>query len=129
MMGYPTIVTVFPGVSATSAKESQFEEIPALVRGAVGPLKNWLPMLKLARFGSAPNANGCLRDDANVVTITGIEADYDGEKLSFAEAVSLISCAWYISRDGPIGPFRVRLQQQDGPDVAPALGRHTRAIG
>lgn len=52
-----------------------------------------LPLLKLATFGDAQTANGSLRHDANVVEITGIVADYDGEVMTPQEAVERLERA------------------------------------
>jgi hypothetical protein len=48
--------------------------------------KKELPFLKLARFKGQPNDQGCLRYDENILCVTGIEGDYDGEQVSLHEA-------------------------------------------
>jgi hypothetical protein len=48
-----------------------------------------LPLVKFACFGDVPTAMGCLRNDDNVLGITGIEADYDAGKVSLGEAVEV----------------------------------------
>ncbi|HZL39657.1 MAG TPA: primase-helicase family protein [Pseudolabrys sp.] len=62
--------------------------------------KDDLPWLKLAKFGnykSKPDeygkGGGCLRHDENVTAISGIEGDYDGEKMSFDDAVAILKKA------------------------------------
>jgi hypothetical protein len=50
------------------------------------PAKAACPWIKLATFGNGSRHSGCLRHDANVVAVTGIEGDYDGEKLSIRDA-------------------------------------------
>jgi len=55
----------------------------------VAPEKARLPWLKLGRFGQMRSDKNSLRHDANLLAITGIEADYDGEKISFDEAVEI----------------------------------------
>lgn len=55
--------------------------------------KEELPWLKLARFGSVPSKKGSLRNDRNVLEITGIEADYDGELIPVGEAVEMLQKA------------------------------------
>ena len=52
--------------------------------------KGKLPWLKLARFGKRRSKKGCLRRNVNMLTISGIEADYDGEQVSVAEAAKLL---------------------------------------
>ncbi len=45
-----------------------------------------LPWIKLATFGATKSSKGCYRTNANVVTITGVEADYDAGKMTPEEA-------------------------------------------
>lgn len=52
--------------------------------------KEDLPWVKLAIFGHLKTERGSLRHDANVVAITGVEGDYDAEKVSFDEARELL---------------------------------------
>jgi RecA-family ATPase len=51
------------------------------------------PWLKLAVFGEHRGPGGSLRNNANVLAVTGIEADYDGEQLSIPAAVELLTAA------------------------------------
>ncbi|MFY0646687.1 AAA family ATPase [Sulfitobacter geojensis] len=48
--------------------------------------KDKLPWLKLATFGDIKSDKGCLRTNANVATITGLEADYDAGQMTPKEA-------------------------------------------
>lgn len=50
--------------------------------------KKQLPLLKLAEFGKAKTKEGSLRHNANVLQITGVELDYDGEQISFEDALA-----------------------------------------
>ncbi len=52
-----------------------------------------LPLLKLARFGELPSPKGSLRHDENLVEITGIEADYDGETIPPTDALLTLKAA------------------------------------
>lgn len=52
--------------------------------------KEELPLLKFAEFGNKTSPRGCLRRDANVTTVTGIEGDYDDEKMPMSDAVALL---------------------------------------
>lgn len=61
-------------------------QIAQAVRITTAPNKDVLPWIKLARFGNLRSDLNCLRHDKNVLAITGIECDYDGEKISFEEA-------------------------------------------
>ena len=45
-----------------------------------------MPWLKLAKFGRRRSERNCLRHNANVEYITGIELDYDDKQLGFEEA-------------------------------------------
>lgn len=48
--------------------------------------KDRLPLIKLAVFGNVRTAKGSLRHDANLVSVDGVEGDYDGEAVSMEEA-------------------------------------------
>jgi hypothetical protein len=52
--------------------------------------KDALPWWKLAAFGDKRTDKASLRHDANVRCISGIEADYDAERVSFDEAAELL---------------------------------------
>jgi hypothetical protein len=49
-------------------------------------VKEGLPLIKLATFGSLRTRKGSLRNDENVLAVYGVEVDYDGEVVPFAEA-------------------------------------------
>lgn len=82
------VVTLFDSLGAKRKSEHAllWQELASLIRDARGPSKQDLGLLKLARFGEKRSTKGSLRHDANLLCITGIEADYDGEKIPFAEA-------------------------------------------
>lgn len=82
-------VTFFEDAKATTFSRGRFclSELHAIIPGVVAPIKKKLPWLKLARFSNKPTPDGCLRHNDNVVAITGIELDYDGEQISFKDAV------------------------------------------
>ncbi len=50
-------------------------------------------MIKLGVFGNTPSDKGMMRHDANLIAITGIEADYDGEIVSVDEAAEKLRTA------------------------------------
>jgi hypothetical protein len=52
--------------------------------------KNASPMLKLAVFGDAPTPRGSYRNNANVLSITGVEIDYDAGIMSPEVALDLL---------------------------------------
>lgn len=55
--------------------------------------KSECPWLKLAVFGDHRGPGGALRNNANVLAVTGIEADYDGEQISIPQALELLTAA------------------------------------
>ena len=55
--------------------------------------KSLCPWIKLARFGSLRSKKNSLRTNANVVEISGVEGDYDGEKVQPEQAVELLERA------------------------------------
>jgi putative DNA primase/helicase len=85
-------VTVFRDVFATIkfTADRTLHEIRQRVLTKSGLSKHDLPLLKLAIFGDQPNDEDCLRYDQNVQKITGIELDYDDEKISFDDALSAL---------------------------------------
>jgi hypothetical protein len=86
-------VTLFRDVGASKlqAFDWSFDELAdKLNQATVYPTKADCPLIKLATFGEARSDKGSLRHDANVIEITGIEADYDGEKVTLAEAQMLL---------------------------------------
>jgi len=48
------------------------------------------PLIKLATFGATPTAAGCYRHDANLLAISGIEADYDAGIMQPNEAAAML---------------------------------------
>jgi AAA domain/Primase C terminal 2 (PriCT-2) len=98
----PIAVTFFPDVFAISltSERKTLHELRDMVLNTTARAKDHLPLVKLADFGDArkpsdkqPPAKWSLRHDGNVITISGVELDYDGEKISFAEAVEKIESA------------------------------------
>jgi hypothetical protein len=88
-------VTFFDDVDATSCvgKEIDLEELAELIANTSAPNKASLPLLKLARFGSKRTSTNSLRHDGNVLTISGLEANYNGETMPFSEAVDRLEAA------------------------------------
>ena len=77
-------VTVFSDHTARVKREvsSSWKLLFDAVLTKSAPSKSKLPWIKLARFGNNKTDKGSLRHDANVLAITGIEADYDGGEIS-----------------------------------------------
>jgi hypothetical protein len=85
------VVTLFHDYAATKKHQRQLtlDRLAELIRTTSASEKAKLPWLKLARFGNAATAKGSLRHDRNLIAQTGIEADYDGEVVSFEAAVEI----------------------------------------
>lgn len=55
--------------------------------------KSECPWIKMAVFGEHRGPGGSLRNNANVLAVTGIEADYDGEQVSIPAAIAALTAA------------------------------------
>ena len=93
-------VTFFANAYAKTKREEQIT-LAALV-GRIAKTshkeKAKLPWLKCARFGDhRSKEDGSLRNNANVLAISGIEADYDGEQIAFDAAVALLTSAGILA--------------------------------
>jgi putative DNA primase/helicase len=88
-------VTFFKDEYATSltADLLTLGELRELVLAESAPVKAGLRWLKFARFGDKRTAKNSLRNDANMLAISGVEGDYDGKKLSFDHATAVLSGA------------------------------------
>ena len=82
-------VTFFEDEFAQSLteKEMTLGELRELVIATTAATKGELPLLKLALFGDKRTDRHCLRHNANVVEISGIEGDYDAKEVAFGDAV------------------------------------------
>lgn len=91
----PVLVTIFKNVGAKSKAEQtlSFRALEQLVSSTGAAEKSALPLLKLARFGDLKTEKGSLRHDDNIECVTGIEADYDGERVSISEIATALSKA------------------------------------
>jgi hypothetical protein len=87
--------TFFRNKSAATltARDMSLEELRELTLGTNEDIKDDLPLLKLATFGDKRSDKGSLRHNANVVSMSGIEADYDGEVMPFEEATKILEAA------------------------------------
>lgn len=88
-------VTFFETFGATTKSEETLtiRDLCDRIEGSHAATKDVLPWLKLARFGSKKTPNGSLRHNDNVLTISGIEADYDGEQVSVDDAIEKLTKA------------------------------------
>jgi hypothetical protein len=83
----PFVVTIFPDVLAKRYRtENHTIDSLATLCFTKRKSKSECELLKLASFGDNRSEKGSLRHDANIVAIHGIEIDYDGELISFADA-------------------------------------------
>ena len=84
----PVAVTFFADYAAARKNELMLDldELVLRIRTTSGPAKAGLPWLKMARFGEKKTAKGSLRHDTNMISISGVEADYDGEAMTVDEA-------------------------------------------
>lgn len=91
-VGGGVIVTNFNGVGATKAVEStlSMRDFSDRIIGARAAKKLALPWFKMAIFGKVATKKGSLRHDANLLALTGVELDYDGEAISFEAAEKML---------------------------------------
>lgn len=97
-------ITVFKDLGAKSRKEHSWSMLELLdeIERTIKPEKRDLPLLKLATFGETKTDKGSLRHDQNMITVSGIEGDYDLEEMSPEEAArrfkkANICCVIYTS--------------------------------
>jgi hypothetical protein len=70
-------------------KHMTLRELRDLIQSGNAARKEDLLWLKLASFGSKRSNNNCLRHNANVLSISGIELDYDTKVMKFDEAIDI----------------------------------------
>jgi len=88
-------VTIFPSKLAKTQERRQMAlvQLADLIRDTRAPNKDDLPWLKLARFGTLMSDKGCLRHDNNVIALSGVVVDYDGEKCAIEDAAERLDKA------------------------------------
>lgn len=135
------LVTFFQDYAARHKRERVFTFglLVDHIRTVTASSKDRLPWLKLARFGSSTSPKGSLRHDANVLAITGIEADYDGEEMPFETAVEIgtktdLRCIIYTSPSHTAAKPRWRVLCPTSEELPPRqrthlLGRLNGAFG
>jgi hypothetical protein len=82
-------VTIFDDLSGETCT---FEYLTAAalagrIAATTASVKERLPLAKLAQFGTVRTENLSLRHNPNVIAVTGVEVDYDGEAIPFESAV------------------------------------------
>jgi hypothetical protein len=89
------VVTFFNDYAASTKREELIglEALADRIRTTTAASKVQLPWLKCARFGDHRSKGNSLRNNENVIAITGMEADYDGEQMSFVESVQIAANA------------------------------------
>ena len=85
-------VTLFPTEGAQSKKlvRLTLDELADLIQKTTRPTKAELPWLKLGTFGDKRTKKNSLRSNDNMISISGIEVDYDDEKISFEQAIDTV---------------------------------------
>lgn len=83
-------VTIFTDQFAKKMNVQQMTlaDVRSLVLKARAPTKKKLPWLKLAHFGNKVTAKGSLRHDDNVLSVSGLELDYDAKLIDIEAACS-----------------------------------------
>lgn len=92
---FTVIITLFPDRYAYT-KEEKPVTLARIAEGINKPRKGRkeeLPLLKLAVFGDKTSPRGSLRHDDNIVSITGVELDYDEGMIPFDEARMMLEAA------------------------------------
>jgi hypothetical protein len=81
-------VTFFNDAAARTKRLEMYSmrSLATRINAVTAARKASLPWLKLARFGDLRSDKGSLRYDANVIAISGIEADYDNGAVTVDEA-------------------------------------------
>src|SRR4051812_30860731 len=92
-------VTFFSDYAARQKTEARITlgALGKRIAATTAATKAELPWVKLAHFGNRATAKGSLRHDQNVLGITGVEGDYDGEMVSLEEAVEIAKMAGLLS--------------------------------
>jgi hypothetical protein len=89
------IVTVFADKSGTrinAARDMDLTELERVIRETPPAAdKDHLALLKLGTFGDKRSKKYALRHDPNVLTVTGIEGDYDGEQMPMQQAAQTLT--------------------------------------
>lgn len=87
----PLTITFFQDEHASWKKEEvgTLRELAPIIRDTHGAAKALLPWVKLAKFGDFRKKTS-LRNNANVLAISGVEADYDGERLTLRHAQQVL---------------------------------------
>ena len=85
-------ITFFPDEAAQSllTADLTLSQLADRIAKQTAASKMELPWLKLAIFGNKRSEKNCLRTNANVVQITGIETEHDAGEISFDTAIAVM---------------------------------------
>ena len=88
-------LTLFMDEQAERAflEEYTLPELAAHIKDLKSGAKETLPWLKLAEFGDQRTDLNCLRSNANVLRVTGVEAEHDKGSVTFDQAVAILRTA------------------------------------
>jgi putative DNA primase/helicase len=91
------VVTTFRDHLALECERQYFSlpEMRDVVLRTVAETKKKLPWLKFAEFGDKRTAKGSLRHDANVVSVSGVELDYDATLISIEDVVAKLKTSGF----------------------------------
>lgn len=81
------------GAKRIEVKKLSCDGLIRLIERTEGDTKRDLPLLKMAEFGDKPTNKGSLRHDDNILSIDGVEGDYDAGEMSPKEASRLLRAA------------------------------------
>jgi AAA domain len=89
----PVLVTFFSNFAAATKQEETIclRDLVDRIVNTSAAGKGELPWLKLSTFGDLRTDANSLRHNPNVLAITGIEADYDEERIGFDDAVAILT--------------------------------------
>lgn len=87
-------IAIFPTVTAQTVEQYDIpwlELVARCIDPPTYPTKRDCPLIKLAQFGDRRSNRGALRHDDNMLVVSGLEGDYDGERVSVDEACAVLS--------------------------------------
>jgi hypothetical protein len=92
MINTAIVVTFFDNLAARSCRREALSigELADRIVPAEAATKETLPMLKLGSFGDVRSENGSLRHTANLLSRSGVELDYDAEKIDPGTAAAVL---------------------------------------
>jgi len=86
--------TVFPDLQATEKieREITWPDVVAMTKNPTTyPNKRSCPLLVLGTFGEVRTGANCLRSAVNLLTVTGIDCDYDGGSMPIVDAADALN--------------------------------------